>query len=87
MLSPIPSQVSFYQKPWHSALLFGDKKMWEDSRVLSSGRSDEGLLRVHETEDRPIVTHKGGQVERDLLQKLNIPSIDLEVCGCPNTMC
>ena len=32
---------------------------------------------------RTVVGYKGGHVEKDLLKKLNIPSIDLETLGCP----
>ena len=32
---------------------------------------------------RTIVGYKGGHVEKDLLQKLNIPSLNLETLGCP----
>ena len=34
-------------------------------------------------EDKPVVTYKGGYVERDSLQKLNISTISLEVHRCP----
>ena len=32
---------------------------------------------------RTVVGYKGGHVEKDLLQKLNIPSLNLETLGCP----
>ena len=30
-----------------------------------------------------MVAYKGGHVEKDLLNKLNIPYLDLETWGCP----
>ena len=30
-----------------------------------------------------VIAYKGGQIERDLLKKLNIPGINLEIFGCP----
>ena len=34
-------------------------------------------------EGRDIVAYKGGHVERDLLNKLHIPCLNLETFGCP----
>ena len=33
--------------------------------------------------ERDLVAYKGGQVEKELLKKLDIPSINLEDYGCP----
>ena len=33
--------------------------------------------------NRTVVGYKGGHVEKDLLQALNIPSLNLETLGCP----
>ena len=30
-----------------------------------------------------VVAYKGGHVEKDLLNKLNIPCLNLETWGCP----
>ena len=30
-----------------------------------------------------VIAYKGGHIERDLLKKLNIPGINLEIFGCP----
>ena len=35
------------------------------------------------TTDRFLVGYKGGHVEKDLLQELDLPAIDLEQYGCP----
>jgi len=32
---------------------------------------------------KAVVGYKGGHIEKDLLQKLNIPSLNLETLGCP----
>jgi len=37
----------------------------------------------HKIGQRTVVGYKGGHVEKDLLMKLNIPSLDLETLGCP----
>ena len=42
-----------------------------------------GLYERHRTSERNVVGYKGGHVERDLLNELNIPSHDLEQDGCP----
>ena len=44
------------------------------------------LLRLYsqfKTEKRTVVAYKGGHVENDLLNKLNIPCLDVETWGCP----
>ena len=41
------------------------------------------LYRLHRTQQRDHIGYKGGPVERDLLTRLNIPSHDLEIDGCP----
>ena len=33
--------------------------------------------------NRTVVGYKGGHVEKDLLQTLNVPSLNLETLGCP----
>lgn len=37
----------------------------------------------HKTFDKDIIAYKGGHIERDLLDKLDITSINLEDYGCP----
>ena len=41
------------------------------------------LYELNATRDSPVVAYKGGQLEKDLLNKLNIPSVNLETLGCP----
>ena len=41
------------------------------------------LYQKHKTNTRTVVGYKGGHVEKDLLEKLNIPSLNLETLGCP----
>ena len=43
----------------------------------------EELYKTHSTPERNRVAYKGGQVEKDMLAKLGIPSLDLETVGCP----
>ena len=41
------------------------------------------LYKTYSTPERNRVAYKGGHVEKDLLAKLGIPSLDLETVGCP----
>ena len=42
------------------------------------------LYNQYKTDERTVVAYKGDQVEKDLLNKLNIiPYLDLETLGCP----
>ena len=46
-------------------------------------RMVQDLYGDYSTPDRTVVGYKGGHVEKDLLNKLNIPSLNLETLGCP----
>ena len=55
-------------------------------RAYEHNEVDIVLLRLYnqfKTEERTVVAYKGGHVEKDLLNKLNIPCLDLETWGCP----
>ena len=55
-------------------------------RAYEHDEVDIVLLRLYsqfKTEKRTVVAYKGGHVEKDLLNKLNIPCLDLETWGCP----
>ena len=41
------------------------------------------LYNQYRTKERTVVTYKGGNVEKDLLDKLNISNINLGTWGCP----
>ena len=41
------------------------------------------LYQKYKTNTRTVVGYKGGHVQKDLLQTLNIPSLNLETLGCP----
>ena len=43
----------------------------------------EDLYKTHSTPERMMVAYKGGVVEKEVLSKLGIPSLDLEKVGCP----
>ena len=43
----------------------------------------QDLYGDYSTPDRTVVGYKGGHMEKDLLNKLNIPSLNLETLGCP----
>ena len=40
------------------------------------------LYQKYKTNTRTVVGYKGGHVEKELLQTLNIPSLNLETLGC-----
>ena len=55
-------------------------------RAYEHDEVDIVLLRLYsqfKTEKRTVVAYKGGHVEKDLLNKLNITCLDLETWGCP----
>ena len=55
-------------------------------RAYEQDQADIVLLRLYsqfKTEKSSVVAYKGGHVEKDLLNKLNIPFLDLETWGCP----
>ena len=55
-------------------------------RAYEHDEVDIVLLRLYsllKMEKRTVVAYKGGHVEKDLLNKLNIPCLDLETWGCP----
>ena len=41
------------------------------------------LYQLYMTAEKPVIAYKGGHIERDLLNELEVPSVDLEVFGCP----
>ncbi|CAB3978032.1 Hypothetical predicted protein [Paramuricea clavata] len=43
------------------------------------------LCKIFEKAD--LVAYKGGNIERDLLNRLNIPCINMEILGCPKYEC
>ncbi len=38
---------------------------------------------THRINNESVLAHKGGFIEKDLLTELNIPSVNLELFGCP----
>ena len=62
-------------------------EMFQDPRVLGPLVKDihqEYSVRAQCGEGkRTVVGYKGGHVEKDLLLKLNLPSLNLETLGCP----
>jgi len=57
-------------------------------RAYKQDQVHDVLLRLYnqyKTEERTVVAYKGGHVEKDCLDKLNIPNINLERLGCPKT--
>ena len=46
-------------------------------------RMIQDLCRDYSTPDRTLVGYKGGHMEKDLLNKVNIPCLNLETLGCP----
>ena len=54
-------------------------------RCRSPKRWENDFLNIYEKQpkDRPFVAYKGGHLEKDFLKRLGIPSINLELFGCP----
>jgi len=55
-------------------------------RAYKQDQVDDVLLQLYnqyKTEERTVVAYKGGHVEKDFLDKLNILNINLESLGCP----
>lgn len=44
----------------------------------------KGLYEKYKTDERTVVAFKGAHVERNLLEQMSIPNVDLEIYGCPN---
>ncbi|KAL9987908.1 hypothetical protein ACROYT_G002289 [Oculina patagonica] len=58
----------------------------KEEKAYEYYRVEEVMWDLYEetkTPERTVVAYKGGHVERDLLNKLNIPSVNLELYGCP----
>ncbi|KAL9952108.1 hypothetical protein ACROYT_G039315 [Oculina patagonica] len=58
----------------------------KEEKAYEYDRVEEVMWDLYEetkTPERTVVAYKGGHVERDLLNKLNIPSVNLELYGCP----
>lgn len=55
-------------------------------RAISCDRVPDNvvaLYRKYRTKTKHLIAYKGGHIEKDLLDKLAIPSINLEEFGCP----
>ena len=55
-------------------------------RAYEQDQADIVLLRLYnqyKTFERTVVAYKGDHIEKDLLNKLNIPCLDFETLGCP----
>ena len=55
-------------------------------RAYEQDQADIVLLRLYnqyKTFERTVVAYKGGHIEKDLLNKLNIPCLNFETLGCP----
>jgi len=59
----------------------------QPEELAVSGRIIPAVVRFlylnSRTLDRPFVAYKGGNLEKNLLQTLNLPAINLEWFGCP----
>ena len=56
-------------------------------QLLRVGRSENRRKRLvkdfYDSVGKSPVAYKGGSIEANLLRKLNIPSVNLEIYGCP----
>jgi len=76
-------QTISYVKRHVSGLTFRPLK---SEFVFSYSDLNKRILRIYDmlkTQEKYIVAYKGGNVERQKLFDLNIPSVNLEMFGCP----
>ena len=48
-------------------------------------RVEDDFLAIYaqQPKNRPVVAYKGGHIEKDFLERLGVPSVNLELYGCP----
>ena len=63
--------------PYHPTSAENARPQWQLYKDL------EELYNTHSSSDRRMVGYKGCVVEKEVLSKLGIPSLDLEKVGCP----
>ena len=59
------------------------KLPFHTANALPLNRLDDIVKDFHKNIGEKAIVYKGGHIERDLLKKLNIPGINLEIFGCP----
>lgn len=75
-------QVAFVNRRIHGMPFIATH--FENARPQDQLAQDvKELYELYKTDAKTVVAYKGGHIERDLLLKLNIPSVDLEVFACP----
>ena len=82
-LSVDDKRVVSYQKYNINGLTYEPMK---EERGYESEEHEEVMKELYDKfkqGKRTVVAYKGGHVERDLLNKLNIPNVNLELYACP----
>jgi hypothetical protein len=75
-------QVKFLQEYIHGLSLTDKNAMNQDMVDIIIKRFYAAYKMNHDS----AIAYKGGSVEKDLLSRLNIPSINLELIGCPKAV-
>ena len=75
-------QAAFVTRRIHGMPFFSTH--FEDAQPQEQLAQDVvDLYQLYMTAEKPVIAYKGGHIERDLLNELELPSVDLEAFGCP----
>jgi hypothetical protein len=75
-------QAKFLQQHIHGLSLSDENAMVQDMLDIIAKR----FYTAYKMKNESVLGYKGGFIEKDLLFKLNIPSINLELFGCPKAV-
>ena len=73
------TNVKFLQKHVHGLSLGDENDLNKDMLDVIVKK----FYTAYKTDNKSVLAYKGGSIEKDLLAKLNIPSVNLELFGCP----
>ncbi len=73
------TNVKFLQKHVHGLTLGNENDLNKDMLDVIVKK----FYDAYKTDNKSVLAYKGGSIEKDLLAKLNIPSVNLELFGCP----
>ena len=83
-LNAVDKRTVYYVQTYVTGLSYYPSRRERDVREQSQVKEDiVTIWRTCQTPQHQHVAYKGGHVERDLLDELRLPSLDLELVGCP----
>ena len=83
-LNAVDKRTVHYVQTYVTGLSYYPTRRERDVREQSQVKEDiVTIWRTCQTPQHQHVAYKGGHVERDLLDDLRLPSLDLELIGCP----